>query len=61
MRRALFPIGNELYGINIFHDGSINTESITSYFLTVKTENDQDNNFLEKNPKHVSDTQKWLE
>ena len=44
IRRALIPIGYELYGINVFHDGSINAESVTSYILTAKTENNQIDN-----------------
>ena len=61
MSRTLIPIGHELYGLNVYHDGSINTESITTYFLTVKSENEPDNDFLDKNPKHVPDAQNWLE
>ena len=60
IRRALIPIGHDLYGINVFHDGSINTESVTSYILTAKTENNQFDNIYEKNSQHISESQKWL-
>ena len=48
IRRALIPIGHELYGINVFNDGRINTESITSYILTAKTDNDQVDSLFKK-------------
>ena len=61
MSRALIPINHELYGINVYHDGSINTESITTYFLTVKSDNETDNVPLDRNPKNVPDVQNWLD
>ena len=45
------PSGYELYGISVFHDESIITESVTSYtILTEKTENNQNDNLFEKIP-----------
>ena len=59
--QALIPINHQIYGINIYKDGSISSQSTVAYLLSIENKTHLSDNKCTLLPQKVADPDKWLQ